>query len=158
MSFLKKFYKCTEFICCLCLTVMVLSVSVAVVGRYLFHKTPAWSEELALLGMTWIGMLSASLAEFNDTHIRISTIDILEKYAWFRMFRQVIYTAAKIIFSLVLLYYGIRLTQSSWISVMGGIRISVGWKNIAAPLAGGCLLTVLLGKMIFKRTGGGENG
>lgn len=157
MKFLKKFTKCTEFICCICLVIMVLSVTVAVVGRYIFHNTPSWTEELALLGMTWIGMLSASLAEFNDTHIRISAIDFLDRFRWFGPVKAVIYTIAKLTFSAVLFCYGLRLTKSSWISVMGGIRISVGWKNMAAPLAGGCILVVLIGKLLHRWMGGKKN-
>lgn len=154
----KMFYQCIEFICCACLVLMVLLVSVAVVGRYIFHSTPAWSEEMALLAMTWIGMLSASLAEFNGTHIRITVIDRLKRYYWFGKVQEFVYFVLKFAFSLTMLYFGIKLTASSWVSVMGGVRISVGWKNLAAPLAGGAILIMLIGKLIFKEKGGKEDG
>lgn len=64
----------------------------------------------------------------------------------------------KIMFSVAMLYFGIRLTASSWVSVMGGIRISVGWKNLAAPMAGGCILLMLIGKLICKMRGGKLDG
>lgn len=157
MKFLKKFYKGIELICSLCLIIMVFSVTVAVVGRYIFHSTPPWTEELALLGMTWIGLLSASLAEYKGTHIRISTIDFMKRYSWFSAVQEAVYAVAKILFSLALIYYGTKLTQSSWVSVMGGIRISVGWKNITAPLAGGCILIMIVGKLLIKWRGGKQD-
>lgn len=158
MKILTMFYRCIEFVCCICLGLMVLSVSVAVVGRYIFRSTPSWSEELALLAMTWIGMLSASLAEFNGTHIRITTIDCLKRYSWFVIMQEIVYGILKIVCSLVMLYFGIKLTASSWVSIMGGIRISVGWKNLAAPMAGGCILIMLIGKMIWNLRGGKQVG
>lgn len=157
LKILKLFYRGIELICCACLVLMVLFVSIAVVGRYVFHSTPAWSEEMALLAMTWIGMLSASLAEFNGTHIRITVIDRLKRYAWFERIQEFVYFVLKTVFSLAMLYFGIRLTASSWVSVMGGVRISVGWKNMAAPLAGGAILIMMVGKLLFGK-GGKQDG
>ena len=100
--------------------------------------------------MTWIGC-SAHPCGFNDP---ISAKRLtFGPVSWFGPVKA--YIHARLAFSAVIL--GLRLTKSSWISVMGGIRISVGWKNMATPLAGGCILVVLIGATSSGGMGGKKN-
>ena len=64
-------YRFTMLLCKLLLIADIGITSMAVIGRYVpFVPDPAWSEEVVLTLMTYMAVLSASMALRRNAHIR----------------------------------------------------------------------------------------
>lgn len=71
-----RFYQFVMFLCKLLLVGDILITSMSVAGRYIpFIPDPAWSEEVVLTCMSYMAVLSASLAIRRNAHIRMTALD-----------------------------------------------------------------------------------
>ena len=69
-----------EFIAVLCLASMVVVVLIQVTGRYVFSKTPGWSEELARVFMILFSFIGIAIGVRDKIHIAMSVVvDIVLK-------------------------------------------------------------------------------
>ena len=69
-------YKIILFICKVLLVADIIITSYAVIGRYVsFIQDPSWSEEIVLMLMTYMAVLSAALAIRRNAHIRMTAFD-----------------------------------------------------------------------------------
>lgn len=69
-------YKILMTICKILLIIDILITAMAVTGRYVsFVPDPAWSEQMVLTCMTYMAVLSATLAIRDGTHIRMTALD-----------------------------------------------------------------------------------
>jgi len=150
MGFLKKTYDLTNKICMFFIVLMVVVVCIAVAGRYIFQVTPGWSEEMALFCFTWFGLLSASLAEYDDSHIRIQIIDRLFPGLMNKILRG-FYFLLKLFFAGVFIIEGSKLVKLTSDSIMGGFRVSVAWLNLAAPITGVFIVVFIVGNLLLRR-------
>lgn len=57
--------------------VMVLSVSIAVVGRFVFSKSPSWTEEIGILSLVWLCFLTAAMGVRDGSHMRMTIIEYI---------------------------------------------------------------------------------
>ena len=124
----EKLYDLIDRICSFFLLGMVIVVTIVVVGRYMFNVTPGWGEELALFCMTWFGMLSAALAEKRDAHIRVAAMDKIYPRQMTKFLHK-LYYLVKILFALVLLTEGIKLTITNFPVMMSGMHVSEAFIN-----------------------------
>lgn len=63
-----------EVLCTIFLSVVVGSVLMQVIMRFVFHSAIAWAEETAVYGMIFAVYLGASMAARDRAHIRISLL------------------------------------------------------------------------------------
>ncbi len=71
-----KLYQWTLFVCKCLLAVDILIVTMQVSGRFVwFIPDPSWTEEIILLVMTYMGLISAALALRANRHIRMTVFD-----------------------------------------------------------------------------------
>ncbi|MDA7966036.1 TRAP transporter small permease [Ruegeria sp.] len=63
-----------ELICCVCLTIISVSVFAQVVARYVFEVALHWTEEVASISMVWAVYMGASLCVRERFHIRIMVV------------------------------------------------------------------------------------
>lgn len=69
-------YKAIMFLCKVLLVIDILIVTMQVSGRFVeFIPDPAWSEEVILLLMTYMGLMAAALALRTNRHIRMTVYD-----------------------------------------------------------------------------------
>ena len=69
-------YKVVLVICKLLLIADILITTMAVMGRYIsFIPDPSWSEEVVLMLMSYMAVLSAALAIRRGAHIRMTAFD-----------------------------------------------------------------------------------
>lgn len=130
-------------ICITSLFLMLSLVMVVVIGRYFFNYTPAWSEELALFFMTWVGLFSSSVAEHEKTHIRLSFLDRFYPRKLRRILGVFRYYV-KIGFFAMMTYYGIQLFMTTK-QKYGAIPFSYKWAFLPGVLTGVfCLIFLLL--------------
>lgn len=126
---------------------MVVVISYVVFGRYILSKTPSWGEELALLCMVYMSMISAALAIRNDTHIRMTLIDFIlpKKVVEFaKCFAQV----GIFIFSWFMIIYGWNFAILMGKSQMTGLRIKSMYLYMAIPIAGVALCLMEMERLI----------
>lgn len=145
----KLFYETANWICVVSLVIMVVVTMIVVVGRYCFNYSPAWGEEVALFFMTWVGLFSASIAEHDGTHIRLSFIEQIFPPVLLRVF-GIIRHLLKIVFFTLMTYFGIKIfltTKQMYASVSLSYRWAV-LPGIATAVF--CLVFTLLNtKKVF---------
>ena len=135
-------YRCSMVISIIAVMIMLALMMVVVVGRYCFGKVPAWSEEFALRGMSWLGLMSAAVMEHDRGHIRISAVDKL-----YPRFLRNVFSVCKYVLKLVLCasmcWYGgiIAVTNRGFLA---SVPISAGFNYLPGAVAGGVMTLFLL--------------
>lgn len=136
-------YDIGEKICIVFLLAMVIIVVITVFGRFVLNKTPAWGDEVAIACMIWFGLVSSSLAERENKHIRVSILDKIYPKKLVRIFRIIFYLL-KIAFGAIILYQSIRLVAFNKNVYMTGARISEAWVSLAGVFMGAIMLFYLI--------------
>lgn len=125
---------------------MVVVVSIVVIGRYVFNYSPRWGEEIGLFCMVWFALLSATLAIFDDSHIRVTVIQhMLPKKAVMALNLLVNVLLLGIMGFLVV--KGIGLMEVTKNSLMGGSGISFMYLYAAVPVSAICMLIAVISTM-----------
>lgn len=121
------------------LVAMTLIIGWQVYARYVLNASPSWSEQTALLLMTWYAVLAAA-AGFNEGfHIRILALQnaLPEKIA--RLMR-VMAELVVIGCGFMMLIWGIELTNIISSHVIPSLGISRSWAYVPLPLAGAAII------------------
>ena len=129
----------TNFICVVLLTAQVISILIMVGGRYIFHNSPAWTEQFALFCMIWFTMLSISLGVAKDNHVKIDIIDRFVKGKGL-FFLKCFANVCIIVWGVVLIVYGMSLSKLTWSTMLSAFRVPVGLQY-AAAVVGGVLMS-----------------
>lgn len=138
-------YKIILFICKILLVADILITSMAVAGRFIsFIPDPAWSEEIVLTLMSYMAVLSASLAIRRGAHIRMSAFDrYLPKKLILVL--DILSDIGILVLSFVMIFEGWKYaaqigSRGSYVSMPNISRI---WMYLPIPLAG-------VGMLIFQ--------
>ncbi|SMP52585.1 TRAP-type C4-dicarboxylate transport system, small permease component [Sphaerochaeta associata] len=70
-------YTVLELLAKLIFVIMVVSVSIAVVGRFVFSKSPSWTEEVGILSLVWLCFLTAAMGIRDGSHMRMTIIEYI---------------------------------------------------------------------------------
>ncbi len=139
----KIFNAIANGICEVSLVVIVIVMMTVVVTRYCFNFTPAWSEELCLFLLTWVGLFSSCIAENDNSHIRLTFIDGAFPPKVLHVFGIIRYLLKMMFFGLMT-YYGIKIFGSTK-QMFGAIKISYKWQILPGIFTGAfCLIFLLL--------------
>ena len=136
-------YKIGEEICVLFLLLMVIIVCITVFGRFFLNKTPAWGDETAIACMIWFGLISSSLAERDDKHIRVAILDRVYPKTLVRIFHLISYIL-KLFFGGVICYNSIKLVIFNKNVYMAGVHISESWVSLAGTVMGFLMILFLI--------------
>lgn len=122
--------------------IMVAIVIYQVFGRYVLHKTPAWTEEIALVIMTAYGFLSIATGFSRRSHLSVTML-----YDHFPpLIRRILdYLAdiAVILFGVFLFIEGYKFTILTWSSELPATGLPNGLQYLVVPVTG--LLIVIYG-------------
>ncbi|SFU37598.1 TRAP transporter small permease [Alicyclobacillus macrosporangiidus] len=122
--------------------VMVVIVFWQVFSRYVFHHTPAWSEEMVLTVMQWFGFISIAAGFRQQMHLRITFIvDRFPK--WMQRGIDKAIDLLVVLYGCVLTVEGYRFTLLTWSSRLPVTGLPNGLQYLVIPAAGA--LTVLYG-------------
>ncbi|MDW7675238.1 MAG: TRAP transporter small permease [Bacillota bacterium] len=141
-----KIYDLILSICKVMLLFQVIIVSYVVYGRYILNNTPAWGESAVLLLMVWASLMSAALAVRDDTHIRMSIIDLVLPEKALKVLEWFNYLLV-LGFAIFMIWAGYELVQLSSMSIMPGLKIKSSYLFGAVPVAGICILLMLIGRV-----------
>ena len=127
-----------NFCCVALLTAQTLAIIMMVVGRYIFNKVPAWTEQFAIFCMVWFAMFSIALGVRNDAHVKVEVVDAFASpkvLVGFKLFGCL----ATMIFGFIMVRYGVALSQMTWKSMLSAFRVQVGLQY-ASAVAGGMFM------------------
>lgn len=136
-------YNIGELLCIVFMFLMVVIVCITVFGRFVLNKTPAWGDETAIACMIWFGLISSSLAERDDRHIRITIFEKVYPKPLLRVFRVINYLL-KLFFGAVICFNSIRLVIFNRNVFMTGARISQSFVCASGVVMGALMIIFLL--------------
>lgn len=122
----------------LAIAVMLASVTLQVVMRYVFGKAPSWTEELAVLMFSWAILGALALGVHEGFHVRLDMFPkALAPGHRARVERGIeILTAALGVF---LLWSGWRFVGFTTGAVSAAIGYPIELLHVLAPIAGGLM-------------------
>lgn len=142
-----RLYNAIRWICVMNLGLQVIVVVYVVFGRFILNNTPKWGEEIALLAMVWLSLLSAALAMEDDTHIRMSVFDRFFSYRGL-IVRDIIFFVLNVTFCIFLVIEGIKLSILTRVSIMPGSKLPVPILYVSVPIAGAGYVFIIILKFI----------
>ena len=131
----KVIYSIMNAICVLCLATELVSVLVMVVGRYVFNKVPSWCDQLSLLALVWMVVLSIALAIYHESHMRVELVDA---FASKKVITALKYLAnvAGLIFSILMVWHGFVLVDLVKVAKISGLKISQSFLYVPLIICG----------------------
>jgi TRAP-type transport system small permease protein len=139
---LAYFDRTVEILGAVMMFAMVLIVIWQVFGRYVLHKTPSWSEEVALLLMMYFGFLSISIGFRYQLHIRLTFIvDRFPKRIQFVLDKLADLLVAG--FGILLIIEGYKFTVLTWTSTLPVTKLPTGVQYLIIPITG--VITMIYG-------------
>ena len=108
--------------------------------RWVLHDPIIWSEELIQLTYVWICYLGWTLAERSDSHIRITALlnalpQSVQKWV------QAMCHVLSIIFSILMVFYGIRLIRVGMKRRAVSLALNYGFVYVIGPI---CNFVIIL--------------
>jgi TRAP-type C4-dicarboxylate transport system permease small subunit len=110
--------------------VMIATVTLQIVMRYVFARPLMWSEELARFGYAWFAHFGAGLAAKDQTHLRVSFFVEKTPVKLHRVFDALRYMA-EIAFSTIMVWQAIRLRASMGNIMAYSLGIHLWWLTAA---------------------------
>ncbi|MDR1521235.1 MAG: TRAP transporter small permease [Planctomycetota bacterium] len=135
---LKKFtrglYKIVEALSVLFVFGMVATICYVVFARYVMNSAPRWGEEVALFCMVWFSLLSASMAIWDNRHIRVTVWEMFLSKKTLRILEAIVHF---ILLGIIVLmfYYGLDLLKVVARGKMSGTGISYLYLYGAVPIS-----------------------
>jgi TRAP-type C4-dicarboxylate transport system permease small subunit len=119
-----------------CLVIITLIIPWGVFTRYVLNSAASWPEPMAVLLMVWFSFMSAAVCYRENLHIGVGILPAALTGRR-RMLLGLVVEAAMIGISLFMLYYGIRLVQTTWHQVIADFPIiSTGIAYLPVPIGG----------------------
>lgn len=131
-----------EFLGALMMLVMTIIIIYEVIGRYVLHSEPSWSEEVSLLLMTAFGFLSICIGFRYDYHLRLTFI--VNKFSPVaKNILEMISNILVILFGVLLIVEGYNIVVLTWPSSLPATGLPGGVQYIIIPVTG--VVTMLYG-------------
>ena len=128
-------YKIMNAICVLCLITELVSVMIMVTGRYIFNKVPSWCDQLSLMALVWMVILSITLALYKESHMRVELIDTVLPPKAINVLKY-ISNVIILIFSVLMTYHGSILVELTWKMKLSGFRVPQGLMYLPLVICG----------------------
>ena len=121
------------------LLAMAVIICYQVVMRFIFNRSPSWSEEVAIVLMIWFGILSIPIGVKHHLHIGIEYIckqfPLKAQYVLSRFIYLLI-----VGFGVIMIVYGIQLTEFMSMSTLPATKLSSAVEYVVIPISGVLLI------------------
>lgn len=138
-----------ESVCKVMICIQIISVTIVVIGRYVFNITPAWGEELTLFCLVWMCLTGAALPLRNNGHLQMTLIDRFCSPKELNII-EIVGDILIAVFSIVVFISGVVTTRQVSRTLLYGIRISKGFLYLAVPVSM-LLFLLALTEKYYKR-------
>ena len=118
---------------------LVVTAFYQVVSRYVFGRTPAWTEEAARYLAIWVVLLTCALAIEFRGHIAVDLI-LTRLPRRLRVLTTAVGWISILLFLVVFVYQSVQLLGVAWGQVTPGLGIPMVYIYAILPLAGSCML------------------
>lgn len=118
--------------------IMVGCIALQVVMRYVFGRTPSWTEELAVLMFSWTVMGGLALGVREGFHVRLDILINLVPSGG-RPWAERVIEALTAAFGFFLAWSGLRFLDMTGGSVSAAIGFPIELLHAMAPVAGGLI-------------------
>lgn len=118
-----------------CMIVLVASFGCLVFGRYVLNDTPTWVEQMAMLLVTTITFLGASVGIHERTHLSVEMMSLVLPESAFK-FVDIIIDLTLVIFGVAMAYYCQELASFAWSRKIPLLGIPDGVRFIPVVTAG----------------------
>lgn len=119
--------------------VLTFAVFAQVVARYVFNQPPAWTEELARFCQVWIILLASSICIRKGTHLAVDYLGP-SLSAGARRVVAVFIGALIVVYSAVVVAWGIRLAMIGSAQTSPAMQLNMGLVYLVFPVAGGLMV------------------
>lgn len=154
-KWMDRIFSFNEAVCKLLLAAICVLMWLVVFGRYFFGYTPIWSEDMILLCMCWIVMLSGAEAFRRDAHIRISVFqDLLPDGV--RGVLAVVIDILSCCFFAYMIKVGLEQVMANEAVFYTGLKISKLWAFLCFPVSFFLTILAKLEKYVNMRINEGE--
>jgi TRAP-type C4-dicarboxylate transport system permease small subunit len=116
------------------LALMAILVGVQVAGRFLFHYSIPWSDELTRFLLVWVSFLGVSAAARRGAHPGIDMLVRALPPRWQRVAGRLALLLAFAFLALVLLAGG-ELVVRTWAQRSPSLGWRMSWPHLAVPLS-----------------------
>jgi len=127
-SIVEKFW---EFFSGFFLILILFSVNVGVIDRFLLKIGIAWTTELASFSLVWFGFSSALIALFNNEHFYVSLI--IEKISFARRYFRLLNLFICFLVCSVLFIAGLKAVNQGINRVSACLRIPMSYIYLIIP-------------------------
>jgi TRAP-type C4-dicarboxylate transport system permease small subunit len=148
-----SFWKVVDWVVDSLSTVLLLAMSLIlaleVVFRYVLNRPLVWTLEGSLFCFVWLMWIGAIGCIREERQIRI---DFVEKYAPMYLRRILVpaTTILSMVFLVLVIYYGVYVTESQMSAVFDILPFSRGVQYAAAPI-GGTLMLLSLARVFVRQ-------
>ncbi|MCD6254107.1 MAG: TRAP transporter small permease [Thermotogae bacterium] len=137
---LSKYVRIIEFLTGLCLLLMFVIVTMAVVARYVFSSPIFWAGELSRYLMFYMVMLGSSLAIRDVKHPSLTFIVERLPQRLKKIWTYVVYLSVLFV-SVIIFWQGFTMASKSIFLRTPALRISFSWIYVGLPI-GGALMSL----------------
>ncbi|OGB93553.1 MAG: hypothetical protein A3H39_16865 [candidate division NC10 bacterium RIFCSPLOWO2_02_FULL_66_22] len=118
--------------------VMMVTVSLQIVFRYVFNIPLGWSEEMARFAFVWVSFIGASALMRAREHINVTVF--LDRFPP-RLQAVAVFIAnvGAVICVYFFLVGGIALTTNEWAQLAPATEIPMGWVYLVIPVSSGLM-------------------
>lgn len=142
-KFLDKFFSLIEGSCKIAMIVQIISVTIVVIGRQLFNKTPAWGEELTLFALVWMSLVGSVVLLREHGHISVTVFDKNLPPRIIKILDFLSYVFLSF-FSITMIIYGTKLLDITSRNVMPALGIKSSWMYLSIPVSSAMMLIVII--------------
>lgn len=128
--------------------IMLAVLTVQVVMRYVGNIALSWSEELSLLGFTWVVVVGSAVGIRTGLHARMSIlVDNLP--GWLQPWLERAIAVLVLILGLIMVVSGWSYVQETQGMFSAAIRYPMAWLYLAAPVFGVLLVIFSFERLIY---------
>ena len=131
----EKVYKFLLGVCVLCLAIEIVSVFIMVTGRFLFNKVPLWCDQMSLIALVWMALISVSLAFYDGSHMRVELLDMFAP-KWVIDALKYLSNILITVVSVMMIFQGYKLFDLTKNYTLSGFRVSEGLYYIPLMICG----------------------
>lgn len=131
--------------------VLVVIGFAQVVARYVFNNSFSWTDEMALMILTWMVFIAAGVAVQQRLHIGVDLVTGRLSQRW-QLILGIISDLLVTVFVLFVIYYGAQMTVDAMVQTSPAMGVPMGYVYAALPV-GGTVMLVNLVRNALARTG-----
>jgi TRAP-type transport system small permease protein len=140
-------YNISMFACKILFLITIVITAYVVFGRYVLHSHPVWGEEIVLISITYMALISSGLALRREAHMKMTAMDlVLSENAVKNL--KLLATVSIMAFSIIMIVVGAQFTWAMRLSRLTGLRIATSWQYLSVPLAGIIIFSMALEKVL----------